>query len=118
MKHLIQFFTFLAFLTQIMIPAGFMPQARADGMGRMIVICSGFDQKTIDADQDGQPANHKSTKKPCLYAGVLSADPPVLSGIMPPVVTLMAMAGIFPEEQNHPGYLSALPHATGPPVVL
>jgi len=118
-KHLIQFVTFLAFLTSVMIPAGFMPQALADGAGVKIVICSGMDQNTIVAAQDGQPVDEHAPKKPCVYATVLSAHEPAAPQLVSqPEFFAISSANIFPAAPSLRRFLFILPDATGPPAVL
>lgn len=108
----------LALFAQSLIPAGFMPAASI-GEGYTIVICSGFEQKTITVagdnkaggpyDEDGGPcafsvapvaANLHSPAMPALIAVTVPAEQgPVLSDFI----------AVYPSRSHFP---------TGPPLLV
>lgn len=113
MKQALRLLTFLAFITQVWIPAGFMPDAHA----RTMTICSGMEQKTITLDGDGQPVQDHADKRTCAYAvtTMAAATAPEQPALPVPAFSVPEIARVDAVAAPRPLYR---PHATAPPVLL
>ncbi len=115
MAKVIHAVIFIAFLLQATIPLGFMPDFESRS-GTALVICSGYGEKTVYVDDDGQQGHHAA--KPCAYS-ILAlfsgpAAPPELD--LSAVVVSIALPNSTSPEFLQPRYLR--PHAIGPPLFV
>ena len=64
---LLQWVILPVFLLRALIPAGFMPDFKADHSATM-TICSGYEAKTVSMPQDGEHQKQKGDHLPCGFS--------------------------------------------------
>lgn len=114
---------FLAVFIQAMIPVGFMPNMAGASVGTPLVICSGFDQKTIFVDQQGNPVKETPSpasehSKPCLFSVVTSSHDDLVHGVvLPDFIYGAANSALQPEIVLY-STITQRPPAIGPPRLI
>lgn len=114
----------LALLVRVIVPAGWMPSASADGLFR-ITICNGMGAQTAYVDRDGKlhkevPGGSHHDPQPCGFGALAQAlDAPAVAVLAwpPAVVGIVAHAAHDAVTIGH-GLAAPPPPSTGPPSLI
>jgi len=111
-------------LLRLLVPAGWMPSAGADGLIR-ITLCTGEGRTAAWVDGEGKihdkaPAQSSAHDQPCAFAGLATAlDSAATPAIVPPErLALATPRALPPAVAIGRGLAAPPPPATGPPATL
>jgi hypothetical protein len=109
----------LVLLLRVLVPAGYMVDARAPSDG--LVICTGHGALRLGAHGDSKGPAHRSADAPCAFAGAVTpVTPPAPAVIAGPRAIIFTAATVSPLPRDLApgrGFAAPPPPAQGPPSV-